>query len=393
MQEVFSFFGNAKQRFQLGIYHFPNHPKIEIMLQTIRLLNNASVSRLVKLWTQRYVPNLSAFSQQESSLTIKQLVEAATPEGRKQTVAKLKRLIQINCECAAIKTDALFSYIPNVVNLSESNKLGKFVAQVYETALLVYQQQPPLPDLQTKPSWFFQNEGNNDVSKDLEMSGLGTREIEQLVRSLEPDLLQLQKQHLIVNDPRAIGFMTTQFHFSTQLVLNRLTPAEQVLISPYFKFIEEQVCMPWQRICNAAASHNPSSQKLAVVEQLLPQSYEIASDVYHRAVRLYPYSSSLRGNLSHPGIMASTLRDLQMFQSYLCLSVLEGNMDSVELALVPLCVMVFPSIGVTWKLVRQMLQLLMDELVSRLEPEQKSIVLPYTQSMQQLFSNLEIIAS
>jgi Phycobilisome protein len=357
------------------------------MLQTIRLLNNASVARLVKLWTQRYVPNLSAFSQQENSLLIDQLVETATPEGKKKTVANLKRLIQINCECAAIKTDVLFSYIPNVVNLSESQKLGKFVAKVYEATLSVYQQQPAFSTEQIQHSFLIQNDHN------LEIPGLEIAGIEQIVRSLTPDLLQLQKQHLIVKDPRTIGFMTTQFHFSTQLVLNRLTIPEQVLISPYFKFIEEQVCMPWQRVCNAAASHSFSSQRLAMVEQLLPQSYEIAYNVYQRAARLYPYSSSLRGNLSHPGIMASTLRDLQMFQSYLWLSVLEGNINSMEQALLPLCVMVFPSIGVTWQLVRQMLQLLVDELIARLEPEHKSIVLPYTQAMQQLFSNLEIIAS
>lgn len=362
------------------------------MLQTIRLLKNASVARLVQLWSQRYVPNLTAFYQPNCNLDFADLEEATTLEGRKKTVAKLKRFIQVNCECAAIKTDVLFSYIPNVVNLSESQKLGEFVAQVYETALLIYQQQPslPLPDWSQSVSL---PTVDNDLLKDLAIPGLGIKEIEQIVMALEPVLLKLQQQHLIVKDPRTIGFMTTQFHFSKQLVLNRLTLSEQVLISPYFKFIEEQVCMPWQRVCNAAASHSLNSQTLTVVEQLLPQSYEVASEVYQQAAQLYPNSSSLRGNLSHPGVRASTMRDLQMFQSYLLLSVLEGNLNSVEQVLLPLCTMVFPSIGVTWQLVRQMLKLLFDELLARLEPQQKGIILPYTQAMQQLFSNLEMIAS
>ncbi|MGC1394725.1 MAG: hypothetical protein WA828_10635 [Coleofasciculaceae cyanobacterium] len=354
------------------------------MLQTIKI-NNASVSSLVTLWTQRYLPSLATLSQTDK-LTAAELVAAATPEAKSKTVTKLKRLIQINCECAAIKTDVLFSYIPNVVNLSESQALAKYVSQVYEAALKIYQQS-------SLSVWKNKFPLLLHTGEDLQLPVLGMPEIKQLLIALEPLLAELQRQHLIVEDSRTIGFMTTQFHFSTQLVLNKLTVPEQVLISPYFKFIEEQVCMPWARVCNAAASHDLNSPKLMVVEQLLPQSYEIAVDVCHRAVRLYPNSSSQRGYLSHPGIMASTIRDLQMMQSYLWLSVLEGNLDSVEQALLPLCVMVFPSIGVTWRLVSQMLKLLMEEVTARVEPQNKALILPYTEAMQQLFASLELVAS
>lgn len=356
------------------------------MLKTIKLIDNASVYRLVELWTQRYVPNLASFSQ-SGDLTAAQLVAAATPEARSNTVAKLRRLIQVNCEYAAIKTDILFSYIPNVVHLSESQKLAKFVSQVYEATLAIYQQSS-LFVLKNQHSFLLP-----DGAEDLEIPVLGMPEVEQLLVALNPVLVEFQRQHLNVKDPRTVGFMTTQFHFSTQSVLNKLTLPEQLLISPYFKFIEEQVCMPWPRVCNAAASYDLNSPNLMVVEQLLPQSYEIAVDVCHRAVQLYPNSSSLRGHLSHPGIMASTIRDLQMMQSYLWLSVLEGNLDSVEQALLPLCVMVFPSIGVTWRLVSQMIQLLLEEVISRVKPQDKNLVLPYTQAMQQLFTNLELVPS
>lgn len=85
--------------------------------------------------------------------------------------------------------------------------------------------------------------------------------------------------------------------------------------------------------------------------------------------------------------MASTIRDLQMFQSYLWLCVLEGNMASVEQALLPLCQMVFPSVNVAWDLVKQVLKLLVDELMTRVDLEQKRLLLPSTQAMQQLFSD------
>lgn len=358
------------------------------MLSIPRLIDNASVYRLVKLWTQRYVPDFSALSQQESRLSIADLIEFNSPAGRAKTVTHLKRFIPINCDCAAIKTDILFSYIPNVVNLTESKRLAEFVAQVYEKTLEIYQTQPSLyPALTFHPSFFADHDNISSNSfQQLATPVLGISEVEQLVMALEPVLQPFHDQHLLVKDQRAIGFMTTQFHFSTQLVLSRLTLPEQVLISPYFKFIEEQVCMPWQRVCNAAAKHHLSSPSFALVQQLLPASYDIALSVYRQAIHLYPNSRSLRGQLAEPGIMASTIRDLQMFQSYLWLCVLEGHMASVEKALLPLCQMVFPSVDVTWNLVKQVLQLLVDELMARVDSDQKRILLPSTQAMQQLFS-------
>jgi hypothetical protein len=78
-----------------------------------------------------------------------------------------------------------------------------------------------------------------------------------------------------------------------------------------------------------------------------------------------------------------------MFQVYLWLCALEGSATVVEQELLPLCMMVFPSVDVTWELVEQMLGLLVDELMNRLKPEQKPLLMPYTQAMQQLFSNPE----
>jgi hypothetical protein len=176
-------------------------------------------------------------------------------------------------------------------------------------------------------------------------------------------------------------------------VLNRLTLAEQVLLSPYFKFVEEQVCIPWQRVCAAATKHEPDSPLLATVLQMLPASQEIAKQVYHRAAQLYPNHRSRRGGLMEPGVRASSIRDIEMFQGYLWLCTLEGNMTAVEQELLPLCIMVFPSIDVAWELVEHILPLLVNEIQTRLLPAQMRLLLPYTQAMQQLFSNLETKAS
>jgi hypothetical protein len=49
--------------------------------------------------------------------------------------------------------------------------------------------------------------------------------------------------------------------------------------------------------------------------------------------------------------------------------------------------MVFPSIDVSWELVEQLLPLLVAEIQVRVSPEQVQLLLPYTEAMQQLFSN------
>lgn len=366
------------------------------MLKISRLTSNPSAERLVKLWGKRYIPDLSTLSSAEGSFSIAELVKASSRGGRTKTATEVKRLIQIHCERAGLKTNALFAYIPNIVNLAEARRLAEFGAKVYREAIDVYlQQSPSAASLAAMPLAVTQGSlgGDIDLSSNAfaewAKQALELPAIEQLYTLLEPSLLELQEQHLISKDPRTIGFINTQFHFSAELILKKLTLPEQVLVSPYLRFVEEQACIPWRRVCSAAAEHAPSSPILAVVEQMLPVSHEIAMSVYRRCISLFPNHRSRRGGLKDLGVTTSTVRDLNMFQSYLWLCVLEGSMAAVEQELVPLCVMVFPSVEVKWELVAEMTKLLMNEIVARLEPVQKEHVLPYTQAMQQIFANLE----
>jgi hypothetical protein len=363
------------------------------VLRNLQLSTNTSVNSLVQLWADRYFPDLTPLSSESGHIAVSQLIEVASPEGRAKTVAKLKRLIKINCECAGIKTNTLFSYIPNVVNLSESSRIAKFVTSVYEKTLLIYQQQSTvlIPIAATAKPFAKTLNFPTDVAVATEwaMPALEMPAMEQLAQALEPVLLQLREEHISARDPRTIGFITTQFHFSTKLVLGKLSVAEQVLLSPYFKFIEEQVCIPLQRVCNAAAKHELDSPALTLVQQLLPACRDIATTVYNQAAQLYPQHYSRRGGLNKPVVAESTKRDLEMFQVYLWLCLLEGKMEVMEQELLPLCLMVFPSVDVTWQLVEQMLQLLVDELLKLVPPQHKNLLLPYTQSMQQIFLNAD----
>lgn len=101
------------------------------MLKTSQLVKQSSVERLVKLWAQRYVPYLSTLSSIEGELTPFDLIAASSREGRIKTVAEIRRLVQIHCERAGMKTNALFSYVPNVVNLAEARRLAQFGSKLF----------------------------------------------------------------------------------------------------------------------------------------------------------------------------------------------------------------------------------------------------------------------
>lgn len=331
-------------------------------------VHSASVQRLVELWADRYVPHWPSFPVEKDFLNILELVEVALPAGRAATVTTVKR-------CLSFYTDSdlhrknLCSYVPSWMNLPKVEHLSQLVRQVYDKTLDIYQH----PSMDTIAQ---------AASPILEMPP-----IEQLAKELEPVLIELREE-LRSLDLYALGFITTSFHFCTRFAIEQLTEPEIVLLAPYFKFIEEQVCMPWQRVCQAAAHHHLDSPTMTLVQQMLPRTQEIAEIVYYRSAELYPTHRSCRGELHEPGVMASTIRDLNVFQAYLWLGVLEGSTAVVEQELLPLCITVFPSIGLSWKLVRQVLQLLVEELLTQVEPEQIYLLVPYTRSMLQMFSSL-----
>ncbi len=162
--------------------------------------------------------------------------------------------------------------------------------------------------------------------------------------------------------------------------INHLTPAEKVLLCPYFKFVEEYVAVPWVRVCCAAAKHQIGSPAFTLVEQMFPMASEISSTVYCQLLQLLPNHRSKRGGLGHPDVAHSCLRDLDMFQAYLWLCVLEESLKPMEQELMPLCVMVMSSVGVEWEMTDQWKRLLVDEIESRVQPEHKPLLLNYTQS-------------
>lgn len=188
-------------------------------------------------------------------------------------------------------------------------------------------------------------------------------------------------------DPRTIGFVALQFHYTGQLMLSEVASEwEQNQLLAYFKVIDDHLYMPLQRAYNAAASQDYNSPALSVVQTLLPCSTEIARNICQRTSELYPRYFSHSGSLNHPLVKTASIRDVEMFQVYLWVCVLENSIAPIQQELFPLCVMLYPALKVHWELVRQMINLMGKEFSRRVKPEQQDLFVPYFQALREMFS-------
>jgi hypothetical protein len=352
------------------------------MLKIVPLANNISVQRLVKLWEKRYKPDFFPVSSENNKFQkYEELIQASSLKGRALTATKLHEfLIELKCEIAKLQTSDLYAYIPNIVDLAEVKRLSHFASLVYQKLMEIYKNSSD-----SVPTPAMLKMTDEIASLQTSSSSWGMPRIEELAVELEPLLLEYQSQHKETKNWRTLGFLTTLLNFANQLLLRKVTPSEQFLLKPYFKFIEEQVALPWQRICAAAARHELDSPAFILVEQMFPLSSDIAQVVYCRLVQLLPEHRSRRGGLNNPGIRHSCLRDLEMFQAYLWLCVLEESMAPIEEELVELCAMVMTGVDVKWEMTELWNKILVDEVLYRVTPSQKKLLLPYTEGLKQAF--------
>lgn len=349
------------------------------MIKPGKIPSSATADRLLSLWASRYAPNLNGLFLNEQHLSASQLVELTSPEGRQNTAATVRRSLSIRCQQTELETNDLFAYIPNVVHLSEALEIARGSYQVYAQVLDIYCRQPPLK------AFLRYFDDADRILQEIGRESLFLPFIGSLAAELEPTLMEVQRQHLSSKNSRAVGFMTTQFHLTTQAIIEPLSAGEQVLLSPYFQFVEEQVCIPWQRICAIAANYEPKSDHIALLETLITASRKIAVEVYYRLASEFARIPSRRGTLQTPDVRRSTVRDLTMMQSYLWLALLEQSTACIDQELYPLCRMVFPSIGVKANVLQRGIGLLIEHIHQRLTPRQQEQLRPYSESLQHLF--------
>lgn len=280
-----------------------------MLLKSLHSVKSSSVNTLLDLWAQRYAPNLSSLLLLQDSSNYESLIIANSLEGRALTVTKLTdNILDINSQMAWIQTKTLHNYIPNVLDLNEARRITQFATRVYKKLLQVYQQRSlslaPNTAKSSNANWAFEMRS---------LLSLDQTTLAQISYNLEPILLVFQEQLLASKDWRALGFMTTQLKFTNKLILSYLTPIEILLLSSYLKVVEEQVAMPWQRVCTAAATHEPRSQALTVVEQMISVAEEIARSVHYRLVEIFPNYHSRSGWLADADVAHSSIRDLICF--------------------------------------------------------------------------------
>ncbi|MDY6785237.1 MAG: hypothetical protein SW833_22270 [Cyanobacteriota bacterium] len=203
--------------------------------------------------------------------------------------------------------------------------------------------------------------------------------------AISTDLGEIRHKYTAV-DPRTIGFVSMQFHYTGQILLEPLLQEEQTIISEYFKVIDDHLYMPLQRAYSAAGEYDYHSLILDAVRRLLPVISTIARKIYQDIVELYPDYQCYTAALTDSRVRVSSIRDAEMFQVYLCLCALEQNFSSVKQELFPLCAMLYPPLKVNWELVQQLISMLGIEIQRNLGPQRMKIFKPYLKAFADMFS-------
>lgn len=206
-----------------------------------------------------------------------------------------------------------------------------------------------------------------------------------IVNKISPVLGQVRKNVTEI-DPRVIGFVAMQYHYTGVQLMELLPEGEQENFGNYVKILDDHLYMPLQRAYQAAANHPADSLALQAVRALMPAMSRIAERVVDRVNQLYPRYRTHSGFLTDPVIRTSSIRDVEMFQVYMWVCLLEGNLHALETELFPLCVMIYPRLNVSWELVSQMTHLLRKEVATYLPPEQAKYCEPFYEILRRIFS-------
>jgi hypothetical protein len=210
--------------------------------------------------------------------------------------------------------------------------------------------------------------------------------IGQLSVAIAQSVGKIRKKYTSV-DPRAIGFVSMQFHYSGQLLLDSLPPLEKLMVNSYFKVIDDHLYMPLQRCYEAAGNLEYEDTALVSVRHLLTLTSEIARQVSQKTLIMHSDYQCHSGVLSSPQVRISSLRDIEMFQVYLCLCALEKSVSSIQQELFPLCVMLYPPLKVSWELVRTLLRLLAQEMHNHLAKEHVQEFVQYLTILNEMFGD------
>lgn len=200
------------------------------------------------------------------------------------------------------------------------------------------------------------------------------------------DIIQVRRKYS-EKDPLVLGFVTLEFQYTSKILLGCLAESERSEFAPYLKVVDDYLHSPYGEINEAAANQPPNSTALLAVQHLLQHTTQIASAVYDRASSQHQGYRSSSGYLSDRQVKISGIRDVEIFQSYLCWCVLAESIGPIQQELFPICVMLYPKLHVSWELVQDMLLILFWEISDRLPAADVMVFLPYLRTVTEMFSS------
>lgn len=311
---------------------------------------------LAAIWARKYFVSVTSDYDVAQVQKVEQVSDFASVEGRRHTTEKLTHHLKLASAQAWSMTENLLSeeMLRHRINpaLLDPWQIAADSHRLFEKALLAY----------------------------------GDRLTARRLSVVIGDDCGRLRQHYTAEDPRAIGFVSMQFHYTGKILLDQLEPAEQVLFAPFLKVMDDHMYMPLRDAYQAAAKHSPDSPALLAVQNLLPISSRIAHRVCDQICRLNPGYQSYSGSLNASVVRTASVRDAEMFQVYLCLCALEGHVASVQRQLFPLCVMLYPRLQVKWQLVQDMLKVMGWELYGLLSSEDMTILIPHLRTLTEMFA-------
>jgi hypothetical protein len=334
----------------------PSNPSSDKMRENSAFFSKDNTHSLAALWARKYVNSVLTDETGDSRSPVEDLTELSSSRGRHRTATKLNQ------------------------HLSQASALGwSSTEELLATELPRHRIDPNLID-----PWQIAADSHQLFRKALD--AYANAVTPQRLSVIVGTELGRVRQKYTETDPRVIGFVSMQFHYTGKHLLEKLSPAERSLMAPYLKVLDDHLYMPLRDAYEAAANHALTSPVLLAVQHFLPISTEIAHAVCDQICQVYPNYRSYSGKLTSPEVRISSIRDVEMFQVYLCVCVLEDSVRLVQRELFPLCVMLYPQLKVSWKLVQEMLQTLRWEMHDRLKPEDMAVFLPYLHMLMDMFS-------
>ncbi|WP_271253004.1 hypothetical protein [Pseudanabaena sp. Chao 1811] len=354
---------------------------IDSLAQDFNSNTNASVPSLANIWAKKYIQNLQGDSTKQE-IQSNNLAEILSPERRTSTAANLLQSLRFSSAQAWAKTENLLigqlkshGISPDLIDPWQIATDSRILL---DQALKVYTANAEHRLVEI--DWLVDGQ-NLKMETYTQLPTIG-----QLSVAIAPTVGQIRQKYTS-EDPRILGFVSMQFHYSGQILMNSLPPLEQLVVNSYFKVIDDHLYMPLQRAYEAAANLDYNDIALESVRQLLPLTSEIARQVSQKTLIMYSDYRCYSGELSSPQVRISSLRDIEMFQVYLCLCVLEKNVAAIQQELFPLCIMLYPPLKVSWELVRTLLRLLNQEIHSCLDEQHVKVFDPYLIALGEMFGD------